>query len=159
MNSRLERLKVTIAKCEKVDEIFTKQGVRGTEPEFYDDLIAGFDTPARSSFLLGWDLVFAAKSFQESSAEERNGREPTYIEVVLSGGERTDRLVIVTYSPATCTWTAAGLTETDSDVPAAVHALVADCRLAAGEKRQIGEDEAMKIIATLCAFYKNQPAA
>ncbi len=158
MNSRLERLKATIAKCEKVDEVFTKQGVCGAEPEFYDDLVAGRDTPARSTFLLGWDLIFETTNFQKSSVEKRKGREPTRIEVVLYGGRKTDPVIIVSYFPAIRTWVGAGMIVADSDVSAAVHALVADCRLSPGESRQISEAEAMKIIATLAAFYKSQPA-
>jgi len=154
MNSRLERLKVTIAKCEKIEEIFAKQGICGLEPTHYDDVIAGFDTPARSGFLLGWDLVVKGSA---GHRENLLGREPTCIEISLSGGERGDRLTIISYLPETRSWTVEGSTDIGLEGTLAVRNLAADCRLSAGETRQIGEDEAMKIIATLAAFYKNQP--
>ncbi len=154
MNSRLERLKVTIEKCEKIEEIFTRQHVRGTEPKHYDDVIAGFDAPARSGFLLGWDLVVKGSA---GHREDLLGREPTCIEISLSGGERGDRLIIISYLPETRGWTVEGSTDIGLDGTPAVRNLAADCRLSAGETRQIGEDEAMKIIATICAFYRAQP--
>ncbi|MFA5128636.1 MAG: hypothetical protein WC445_01565 [Patescibacteria group bacterium] len=154
MNSRLERLKVTIAKCEKIEEIFAKHRVRGTEPTHYDDVIAGFDTPARSGFLLRWDLVVKGSA---GHRENLLGREPTCIEISLSGGERGDRLIILSYLPETRGWTIEGSTDIGLDGIPAIRNLAADCRLSAGEERQIGEDEAMKIIATLAVFYKSQP--
>lgn len=157
MNSRLERLKVTIAKCLKVDEIFAKHRVRGREPTYYDDIIAGFDTPARSGFLLGWDLVFGSVD-HNASQEEREGREPTSIEVSLIGGEENERLFVINYFPDTNIWGVEGSTRIGLDGTEAIRSLAADCRLSAGEKRQIGEDEAMKITATLAAFYVKQPA-
>ena len=158
MNSRLERLKVTIEKCLKIEEVFTKQGVRGQEPKYYDDIIAGFEAPARSGFYLSWNFVFGGPAYS-NPREKREGREPTYIDVGFSGGESGDRLILVTYLPETNAWMVEGSKGIGNDGTEAIRSLAADCRLSAGDRRQIGEDEAMKIIATLAAFYKRQPAA
>ena len=154
MNSRLERLKVTIGKCQKVEEIFAKQGIRGKEPEYYDDLIAGFNAATRGGFHFGWSLVFKTPVSSRSDEEERNA-EPTYIEVKLKSEE--DELFEVDYFPDTDTWGVEGSTEIGNDGTEATRSLAADCRVSAGDFRRIGEDEAMKIIATICAFYKAQP--
>jgi hypothetical protein len=158
MNSRLERLKVTIEKCLKVEEVFARQGIRGQEPIHYDDIIAGFNAPARSGFLFGWDLVFKTP-VRSAPKEEQEGREPTYIEVRLASEQADGRLIEVTYFPANNSWVVVGSTLIGWDGTETVRNLAADCQLSAGDWRKIGEDEAMKIIATLAAFYKRQPAA
>jgi hypothetical protein len=156
MNSRLERLKKTIGKCEKVDEIFTRNRVCGAEPTYYDDIIAGFGTPARNGYLLGWDLVFKLP-VRSAPKEEREGREPICIEVSLFGVKEDERLILVSYFPDTNIWGVEGSTRVGGDGTEAIRNLAADCRVSAGDFRRIGEDEAMRIIATLCAFYTSQP--
>jgi hypothetical protein len=156
MNSRLERLKKTIEKCEKVEETFAKHRIRGQEAVHYDDIIAGFDTPPRSGFLLDWDLVFRRVN-PSASKEEQEGWEPTSIEVALTGGEDVERLILVSYFPDTNIWGVEGSTRIGGDGTEATRSLAADCRVSAGDFHRIGEDEAMKIIATLCAFYMSQP--
>jgi hypothetical protein len=154
MNSRLERLKVTIGKCEKIEEIFAQQGVRGKEPIRYDDLVAGFNSVVRSGFHFNWNLVFKNPVYS-APKEEQDGREPTYIEIKLSTEE--DELIEVNYFPAENIWRIEASAWVRGDGTEATRSLAADCRIGAGETRQIDEDEAMKIIATLTAFYVRQP--
>ncbi len=158
MNSRLERLKKTIVLCQKVEEIFARLRVHGHEAVHYDDIIAGFDTSARSGFLLGWDLVFGRVS-PSAPKEEQERWEPTSIEVALTGGEESERLILVSYFPDANIWGVEGSTRIGGDGTETIRSLAADCRVSAGDFRQIGEAEAMKIIATLAAFYVNQPIA
>jgi hypothetical protein len=156
MNSRLERLKKTIEKCEKVEEIFTRQGVSGEEIEISEDgkgttVIAGFDGKRSDRFFFGWHLV-------SHGLENDYGKKPAYFEVELFDGTQDNECRIsVFYFPTENEWMVEGANGIGLDGPAIIRSLAADCRLSAGEKRQIGEDEAMKIIATLCAFFMSQP--
>ncbi len=156
MNSRLERLKKTIGKCEEVDEIFTRNRVCGAEPTYYEDIIAGFHSVKRNGFDVLWDLVFEEPSHSRPDSESRD-KEPTYIDFRLSSDEADGCLFEVSYLPATNQWTLCASNRVGGDGTEIVRNLAADCRISAGETRQIGEDEAMKLIATLCAFYASQP--
>lgn len=158
MNSRLERLKVTIEKCLKVEGVFAKHHVRGAEPVYYDDTIAGFTAQPRNGFHLNWDLVFGPLPASAPDKERRDG-EPTYIEVKLSGGGETDTgLFEVNYLPALNQWILNVSKCVGGDgTEEPVRNLAADCQIGANERRQIGEDEAMKIISTLAAFFMSQP--
>jgi hypothetical protein len=156
MNSRLERLKSTIYKCEQIEETFSRRGVRGQEPKYYDDILAGFEAPVRSGFFLSWSLVFVRPD-HSNPKEKQEGREPTYIDVGFSGGEFGDRLIEVTYRPENNVWLVKGSKEIGNDGTEAVRNLAADCRLSAGETRQVSQSEAMWIIAMLANFYVKQP--
>jgi hypothetical protein len=158
MNTRLRRLERTIGKCLMVEDIFAAQGVCGEEPIYYDDIIAGFSVPPRNGFFLDWDLVFRPPAHSTSREEEKD-HEPTCIEVVLSGGERGDRLILVSYFPEYGIWVIKGSTDIGLDGNEALSVLANVCQLSAGETRRISEDEAMRIIVTLVLFYKRQPAS
>ncbi|MFZ5364230.1 MAG: hypothetical protein ACOZAG_01980 [Patescibacteria group bacterium] len=154
MNSRLRRLERTIERCLKIEDVFTRRGVCGKEPIHYDDLIAGFEAPKRNGFDLSWSLV-------SSRPPKEDREEPPYIEVLLGSDETrcTDsRLIEVLYLPTRNVWVVEGSNFIGNDGNDALRTLASDCRLSAGETRQISEAEAMQIIAILVSFYKSQPA-